>query len=350
MGREYKRSLGTRDPAAAKLRFPQALVEAQQAIARAKAQLAGAEVLTDPAIEQLAANWYHEQKRVMEERRSFVDWLNPEEQTVLHPNSVEQFTVYSPWRQGLEDDEDEASFDARVLGFAARALKQLGFPLPPEGSAALIKLLAHFREAILKLSDLAYERVQGNWLADHDVIVAAEVPRGPKRLDRSEGMVELFEGYARERTLNEGDNRATRKTLAAYRRIIQQFVELCDNPPISSIGRQTIQDFRAQLVKLPARGEGTRKLTAKELIEKAEAEGLPRVSAATVRNKLLAVSAVCTYGVRMGKLSENPVQVSNVGASITRMRRLHASSPARSTSLNGHRPRISVRRGTGCRS
>lgn len=313
MGREYKRSLGTRDPAVAKLKFPPALMEAQQVIAKAKAQLAGTELLTDAAVEQLAANWYHQQMREMEDRRAFADWLDADEHSAEYLGGVEHVTVYSAWRHGLQDDEDEASLDAQALKIAEKALKQSGFPRPPDGSAAALKLTAHFREAILKLSDLAYERVQGKWLAIQDVIPVAEVPKGTATADRSEGIVQLFEGYARERTLNEGDNRATRKTLAAYRRIVQQFVELCDNPSIANISRQTIQDFRAQLVRLPTRGEGTRKLSAKELIEKAESENLPRVSAATVRNKLLAISAVCTYGVRMGRLSENPVQVSGIG-------------------------------------
>jgi integrase len=324
-GREYKRSLGTRDPAIAKRKFPQALVAAQEAIALAKAQLAGAEVLTDSAIEQLAANWYHDETATMEARRSFADWLNSEEHSIERPGGVEHVTVYSPWREGSnEEDEDEAAFDALAARFATKALKQSGFPLPPDASAAAIKLRAQFREAMLKVSDLAYERVQGKWLAAQDVLPVAPVPKGSGRGDSAEGMLYLFEGYASERILNEGDNRATRKTLAAYRRIVGQFVELCDNPSLANMGRQTIQNFRAQLVKLPARGAGTRKMDAKRLIQKAEAENLPRVSAATVRNKLLAISAVCTYGVRLGKLSENPVQVSGIGRAAKKAANLQA--------------------------
>ena len=117
----------------------------------------------------------------------------------------------------------------------------------------------------------------------------------------------LFDAYAAEKKLNDGDSRAVGKTIAAYRAIVDQFIELNGDLPASAISREHIRDYRAQLAQLPASGEGIRALSAKKQIEKAELERLPTLSAPTIRNKLRALSAVLSHGVRMGLLTENAV-------------------------------------------
>jgi integrase len=126
------------------------------------------------------------------------------------------------------------------------------------------------------------------------------------------GLLPLFDKYAEDKKLTDGETRGGRKSIAAYRACIQQFIELFGDLPLHEITRDIVGPYRSLLVRLPSRGEGIRKLSAQQLIEKADAENLPRVAAPTVLNKLLALSAVLSFGVRMGLMAENPVIQSGI--------------------------------------
>jgi len=177
-------------------------------------------------------------------------------------------------------------------------------------------MLTVFQEHVFKLSDLAYDRQQGDWAAVHSVL-AHEPLTLERKSDqkRSEGprLLPVFEKYAEDKRLNDGDTRSVRKTVDAYRNTVEQFIELCGDLPVDKINRETVRDCRALLVRLPSKGKGIRALSAKELTAKADKEDLPTISAPTVRNKLRALSAVLSYGVRMGQLAENPVIAGGVG-------------------------------------
>ncbi|HGS7928436.1 DUF6538 domain-containing protein [Pseudomonas aeruginosa] len=58
LGREYKRSLKTRDPNEAKARFAAEYSKSEEAFSIARAQLAGRESLGHRDIQQLAARWF----------------------------------------------------------------------------------------------------------------------------------------------------------------------------------------------------------------------------------------------------------------------------------------------------
>ncbi len=117
----------------------------------------------------------------------------------------------------------------------------------------------------------------------------------------------MFEEYARDKLLTDGNSRGVRKTIDSYRATVEQFIEICGDLPVPAIARETIRDYRVQLAQLPASGSGIRKLTTSQMIAKANAENLPRISEATIRNKLRAISAVLSYGLRLGVVLENPV-------------------------------------------
>ena len=126
-------------------------------------------------------------------------------------------------------------------------------------------------------------------------------------------ILEAFESYGRDRRLNDGDNRSTRKTLSTYKGFLRRFIELFGNLPIGDITRETVQAFREQLSRMPSNGIGSRKLSAQELIEKAQANGLSLLAKASIRNRLPALSAILTHAVRLNWLNENPVQASAIG-------------------------------------
>lgn len=319
LGREYKRSLKTKNPAEAKARYPQQLMAAQHAFARAKQQAAGKELLTDRDIEQLAARWYRDEVAKMEEQGSFRDWLVADSVDVEEGATVRSVPVFTSVRDFVEEDDD-FSLPKLLSRVIEQGLRDNAIPKPPVNSAASLKLQAAFREHLYKLSDLAYERLQGNWAVSQNVVEPQPLTleREPDARAQGTRLLALFDKYAEDKQLNDGDTRTVRKTMAAYRNIVEQFVELCGDVPVERITRETVRDYRALLVQLPAKGEGTRKLAATQLIAKAVAEGLPRLTAATVRNKLLALSAIFSYGVRMGKLAENPVQASGIGKAAKR--------------------------------
>jgi hypothetical protein len=49
---------------------------------------------------------------------------------------------------------------------------------------------------------------------------------------------QAFKSYSREAILNDGDNRATRKTLSTYGGFIRRFIELFGDLPIGDITRE----------------------------------------------------------------------------------------------------------------
>jgi integrase len=316
LGHEFKRSLNTRSPAEAKARYPEKLLAAQQAFARAREQAAGKELLTDRDIEQLAARWYRDEAVQMEEQGAYGAWLvQGESVEVQEGATVRSVPVMKPLREAVEEEED-FGLPKLVSRIIDQSLRDHSIPKPRAESAAWKKLEAAFREHLFKLSDLAYERQQGNWGGSQAVL-------GPEPLTLERGtsqgplqgmrLLALFEKYAEDKRLNDGDNRSVRKTVDAYRNIVEQFIELCGDLPVEKINRETVRDYRALLVRLPSKGEGIRGLCAKALIAKADNEDLPRITAPTVRNKLRALSAVLSYSVRMGQLAENPVIAGGIG-------------------------------------
>lgn len=322
LGHEYKRSLDTQDPAEAKTRYAEELLACQHAFARARAQLAGQSLLTDRDIEQLASRWYRAEAAKMDEQRTYAEWLvQGESMQVQEEDGARSVLVMMPLREAVEENEDFGvpKLLSRII---EQSLRDHSVPKPPAESAAWKKLEAAFREHLLKLSDLANERQQGNWAAGQSVLAPEPLTleREAAAKGRSQGMrlLPLFDKYAEDKRLNDGDTPGVRKTIDGYRSVVEQFLELCSDVPLDKITRETVRDYRALLVRLPSQGEGIRALSAKDLIAKADKEDLPRISAPTVRNKLRALSAVLSYAVRMGQLGENPVIAGGVGKAAAR--------------------------------
>jgi len=317
LGYEYKRSLKTRDPDEAKRRFAEEWSRSEAAFALARAQLQGVSVLGERDMQVLAARWLRASQEEMETSGNFTDYLVPGELTASGVGDEWQ-EAPPEWRtlaQALDEDPDW-DVSERIMSFARSALAANGLPMPVD-PAQRVRLVEVFRDHAMRLSDLAWERHQGNWQAQAVVLdeapltVEAPAPKAAARTGRT--LMSIYESYAEDKTLNDGDTRSVRKTLGAYRAIIEQFIELFGNLPVHEIDREKVREYRAALAQLPREGSGIRKLLAREAIAKAEAEGLPRLTAPTIRNKLRALSAVLSHGVRMGHLTENPVIAGGVG-------------------------------------
>lgn len=308
LGHEYKRSLGTRDPSEAKLRHAAEWSKSEEVFALARAQAAGVQTLNARDIQQLAARWFRAQSEAIDQTGNAAQWLVEGSASGYEtPHGVCMHASLVSLREALNDYPE---WDiTQLLDESIRStLKADGIPMPTQKST-LEDLRAAFRTHWLKLSDLAAARHEGDWLSNVDVLPDQPLSFEAQRVSSKAktGLLDLFKTYSEDKVLNDGDTRAVKRTIDAYRATVTQFIELCGDGSIQNINRATIRDYRKLLAQLPAKGDGIRKLGAKALIAKADAEGLPRISEPTIRNKLKALSAVLSHGVRLGLLNENPV-------------------------------------------
>jgi integrase len=188
--------------------------------------------------------------------------------------------------------------------------------MPPSGSLIADQLKFAFIEHLHRLSSWALQRHEGEFAApgqDVAPVVPLANERQKERRIKQIRLPALFDSYSNEKILNDGDTRATRKTIASFKSTVERFVELVGDLHINDIDRDAVGRFRASLARMPAKGEGTRGLSAPALIAKADAEDLTRLSEPTIRNQLRALSAVLSHAVRLDWLSENPVIAGGAG-------------------------------------
>jgi len=260
LGREYKRSLKTRDPSEAKARFAAEWTRSEEAFSLARAQLTNVQVLTKHDMQQLAVRWV---------------------------------------RQEPEDLEHSGNFKACL-------------PFASDATAVEADWTAVMRPYLLRLSDIAKQRDDGSWTAKPDFLELEPLSLGPQRIEsKARTLTDVFEAYKDDRLLS-CDNRSTRASLADFEGTVRRFVQMFGDLPVLAVTRGTVQDYRAKLAAFPIKMPGASKLSANELIARAQSEGLPTLSPATIRNRLRVLGAVLGFAVRMGWIPENPVDASGV--------------------------------------
>jgi hypothetical protein len=77
LGHEYKRTLGTRDPLAAKARFAEEWSRSEEVFSLARAQSNGVDTLNARDMQQLAARWFKDALEKSEATGEFSQWLVP---------------------------------------------------------------------------------------------------------------------------------------------------------------------------------------------------------------------------------------------------------------------------------
>ncbi len=205
-----------------------------------------------------------------------------------------------------------------VVAVHVRAtLRSENIPSPAPDSEIFEQLAMIFWGYLLRLSDLAKLRHEGDWATKFEIMdqEPLSVQRGAPV---GKTVTELFQAYKAAKILDEGNNRSTVKTLDEFGSTVRRFVELQGDLPIADVTRAVVQDYRTCLARFPTKSKGALGLTAQQLIAKAEKEKLPTLAGATIRNKLRALSAVLGYGVRMAWLTENPVEASGIAKAASR--------------------------------
>lgn len=316
LGQEYKRSLKTRDPNEAKSRFAAEYAKSEEAFSLARAQLQGTALLSLRDIQQLASRWLRHELEEMERTGDF--------RTFLIPGSVESWETPYGWEEKQEylsyreaaESGNEIDATNESLAYARKTMKVESLPLPQENTSARDNLVNAFREHLFKLSDIAKQRHEGNWLAEINIL--RHEPLSIGRREKTKTLLECFEAYAKAKILDDGDNRSTRKTLDEFGSSLRRFVEIFGDLELTKLSRAVAQEYRSKLAELPVKTAGTNKLTAQQLIDKAKAESLPLLSPATIRNRLRALSAVLGFAVRMDWIKENPIEAGGIAKAAAR--------------------------------
>lgn len=313
LGELYKRSLGTKDLTEAKTLFAGAWVESEEKMALARAQLDGGTLLSARDIQQLASRWFSTELQKMEAGGDFTGYLHvdPEE----GPSSLRELL------------EESSRVPAIVGPFIAQALHSHKLPPVPVSSPLHAQLVEAFTSHLLKLSDVALARHQGNWTVKADVL-----PLEPLTVEHKaqvKVMSALIKDFREDRLSTEGDSRTIRKTLDEYQAVIIRFIELFGDLPVNQVDRQVIQNFHMALHKMPSKGGGIRSMNARDQIAKAEVEGLPTLTATTIKNRLRILSSVLGFAVNLGIIPENPVVTSGVAKRLSKVISKGASSRRR---------------------
>jgi hypothetical protein len=315
LGREYKRSLDTRDANEAKARFVLAWAESDRAFALARAQITGEATYSRADARQLAGRWFLAEQERMDQTGDFTLALASDSTVSVEQRDFrDEHAVHETLRAVADRAGDFSDLRRTVHDRLERAMRKERLPVPPKDSTAYQGLFNAFEEQLDKLSAWAFERHYGEQVV-RGVGVAPWAPiEAEKRAEAAakpkvHTLRDLFDEYSKKKALDDGGkpNRSTVKTLAEFRARIDDFIELHGNLDVHEIRRDLIAEHRARIAKLPSKGKGIRGLMAPQLIEKADKEGLPRLPPPTIRNRLRALSAVFGWGVQLGWMHENPV-------------------------------------------
>lgn len=318
LGREYKRSFGTRDLAEAKRLFAEAFTRSEEVFALAKAQAQGAEVLSIKDINILAARWLTSEQAAMESSGNFDEWLVTDATDAEEGEAAARPQSLREWRKS----DPDFSLDFHVDKAARQALKLAGIPWPSRAEKRVL-LLDCFQEHLLNLSDLACSRLKGDWMAaanlPKDELLSNEVKR-KQAAPRPQGrkLSELFDRYKGNRLAADGDSRASKKSIEACRVNTEQFIQLMGDLSMAEITREVVHEYREKVSLLPAKGVGLRTMSLEKQLEAGRNNWLPRISAATVRNKIKFLSAVFSVGVRLNWLTENPIIAGGLSGDVTK--------------------------------
>lgn len=315
LGREYKRSLQTRDPNEAKRLFALEWETSESLFAVAKAQKAGAACLTHRDMRVLAQSWHDAELAKMEASGDFACWLAEGGRvTIEQGGTYEEHVPMITLQEALNDDPASEEL-VNTEGLVRGALRAKNVPMPVQGSPELESLKGLFREQWLKLSETALSRYRGNWAISSSPLSGEALSFELKKptAKPGKGLLSVFEDYAQDRQLTDGSTRAVQRSIDAYRALAKEFIDLCGDLPVSEITREVVRQYRADIATMPAKGEGIRKLTARQKIAKASAEGLPLIEAATIRNKVRGISAILSYALRMQLIAENPIIAGGIG-------------------------------------
>jgi len=152
LGREYKRSLNTREPTEAKALFAEQWAKSESAFATARVQLNGVTVMSVPDIQAFAAHWYQAELAKMEATGDFSRWIADGPTTGWESGHAwGEHTPKISLRDGLNDNPD-FDLSAEVSKLAHTALRAKDIPMPKAGTPTYEALINIFKEHCKQLA------------------------------------------------------------------------------------------------------------------------------------------------------------------------------------------------------
>lgn len=129
-GREYKRSLKTRDAGEAKGRHAAEWIRSEEAFSLARAQLTGAKVLTAKDVQQLAARWFRRELDELEQSGNFRAFLIAGDSSAFEtPYGFEELQQWLSIREAM-DEGHEIEWLPFVKNSMLKALRAESIPAP----------------------------------------------------------------------------------------------------------------------------------------------------------------------------------------------------------------------------
>ncbi len=333
MGEFYKRSLLTACPREAKTRFVAEWAKSEELFRLARLQSQSNYQPTALDAVQLAARWARGELDELELSGDYQQFL-----ICFSDGSVE--TLASCFGSGkardlLKRKDFGESRRAALDQLVADQLAHHNLPPAAPGSTFETQLREAFVAKQLELSEVALRRYNDDHAATLSmppaVPLSSEVARNPRVEDK---LSHVFDAWARWTSDTDGDSRDVRKRIGEYRATINRFIELLGDLPVGRIKRKTVEEFQSLLRRLPSKGDGIRALSAPEQLAKADALDLPRLSTVTVKNRLMALSAILSYAVRMEYLDENPVTASGITQQLAKVSNKAARTAPRKSYTN----------------
>tara|TARA_R110001583_G_C5664731_1_gene409945 strand:- start:5325 stop:7088 length:1764 start_codon:yes stop_codon:yes gene_type:complete len=312
--RELKRSLKTKDPAEAKRTCGPVYTEFREILENARRQANGEAFLSSKDVEILADRWLADKLDHIERTGSYRDWYHWEEEDV-NPATGRTYQHHdSPLLDSInaasKSENPEALSDLihEVLGEDLRRLLETK-GLPASKDSDEYRLLSlRVAAKVRPLIDHSARRESGRHSAP-DTTRASE----SLALERPKAGLTITEAWAiyLERIARQEGEATAHDRGKDYAASIHGLAEFLGNPPLNEVTQNQIKEYRDFLWGMPGRpSKEIKDLPIRQRPAKAAKLGLATLSRATIRNRIMHVSAL--FGEAMdipaARVTANPAQ------------------------------------------
>lgn len=314
LGREFKRSLGTKHLAEAKPLYAEQLRLSEEAYQAARKRLRGEAMLTHEQMHAIASEWLAQEQLRLETTKDLTEWLFPISFTgVDTPDGYAEVPTWASYAQCEADDGQEFDYAAILRPEIEKIIGSKCYPSLPDENASWAVLLGLMTPHLKDLSARALAYHEGR--LDRPLTALMPTPQvvniRAKQPTNQKTIWDALDAYATTKRLT-GVARSNEGTITSYRGMIQTFVELSGVLALDKITKEVIYKHREHLNGMPSAGKGVRKLAAPLQIERAKTDQLPTLSQQTIRNHLRCLSSLLSHAQQRGWLSENVVETSGV--------------------------------------
>lgn len=308
--REFKISLRTKDPAEARIRFTEEFSKVQTRIENAKRQLNGQPPLQPKDVTILLDRWLEGRLQELESRGSYGELFHE-----VEAEDIETGRTLTARESALLDLlSDAASGSPQAIAARDKTISEeletllasQGLDLPPD-SSSWQQLKQGLMDRYLRLIKTADRRLDGKWEP-----IPHSLAHEPLSTQQTQGLtiIQAWNKYC-EVLRKSGEVTRPENRINDYRPAILGLAEVIGDKQLCTISPDDIRAYRDLVTGLPSRPpKAIKQKPLKEQAELAEERGLEKLSNVTVRNRLMAVSALFEAAKEFpgSGVTYNPVQ------------------------------------------